>query len=120
MTALRIKSTHSPDVDIDIWEPADGDIVHFLLQVEIGQTTDDRADVFQVVIATPEGLRAASPGGEVLSDRATIVLSEFSWEAVWRRIKEILSECEGQTWNESVLKLQRYLRWEYEDLVQEP
>lgn len=73
------------------------------------------ANVFQVVFATPEGLRKHSRGGGVLCTRATLVISELSWPLVHATVADVLRKCEARTWDEAVTKLQRYFEWEYED-----
>lgn len=120
MTKLQIKSRHSPDVQLDVWEPDDLADVYFLLELEIGEEGKEGADLFQVVIATPEGLRrrGAARNG-VIEKRATLVISELSWKTVHRAVADIVAACTAPTWNESVLKLQRYFRWEYEDYQRE-
>src|SRR5690606_2588619 len=52
---LELKSLGSSDIDLDTWSPADED-VFFVLDMEIGEKDDDRADLFYVTVATPEGL----------------------------------------------------------------
>jgi hypothetical protein len=117
MTRLAIKSLSSPDVEIDAWQPDPDQGVYVLLQVEIAEAGDNRADVFSIMVATLEGLRQHGRG-EVISDRATLILSRFSWPAVRQWLDATLARCGGRDWNESVLRLQRYFRWEYEDFAQ--
>lgn len=120
MKSLSIKSWSSPDVDPFRWEPEGDSDVCFLLEIEIGETDDERADLFTIQIATPEGLRTKlSPSGGVLADRAMLVLSEYSWHGVQRTIQQLVQACAAPTWNESVLRLQRYFRWEYEDYTRQ-
>jgi hypothetical protein len=91
-----------------------------LLEVEIGEQGDDRADLFQVVVGTPEGLRNLQPSScKVLTDRATLILSEFTWPDLHKALREIVIRCTSNNWNESVLRLQRYFRWEYEDYARD-
>lgn len=121
MNNLEIKSIHSPDVEIDLWQPDTQADVCFLLEVEIGEAGKERADVFQLMVATPEGLRQKSDiiGREfsVLSDRALVTFSEFSWRHLHQQLTVIIEKCTASSWEESVLRLQRYFSWEYEDYV---
>jgi Immunity protein 8 len=50
-----------------------------------------------------------------MSDRALLLLSKYSWRAVQRHVRNIVKRCESERWDDSVLKLQRYFQWEYED-----
>ena len=111
---LDIKSCSSPDIDVQRWIPTDPQEVCFLLELDIGLLGNHRSDVFSLVVATPKGLTAKQKR-PVLVERATVVVSEYSWPFVIRAIEDIVRRCEGRNWNESVLKLQRYFRWEYED-----
>jgi hypothetical protein len=113
---IEIKSLSSPDVEVDVWQPEPSDGVCFLLEAEIGERGDDRRDLFQIIVATPEGLRTLTPTEPpVLTDRATLVLTEFSWPALHRVLARIVRECAADDWSATVLRLQRYFRWEYED-----
>ena len=115
---LQVQDFYSPDVDVYSWEPDSVEQVFFLVELEIGEAGDKRSDLFQVIVATPEGLRAAARE-LVVADRATIVVSEYSWAQVRRIIERIVERCQAPTWEESVLRLQRYFMWEYEDHVME-
>lgn len=115
---LKVNDYYSPDIEIHSWEPDSAEQVRFLLELEVGEAGDDRKDLFQVVVATPEGLRASATG-PIIADRATIVVSEYSWGQVRRTVEQIVERCQAPTWEESVLKLQRYFRWEYEEYVAE-
>jgi hypothetical protein len=114
---LWIRSITSPNVEFDVWSPNSLEDAYFPVEVEIGEVGVEGADLFGLMVATPEGLRRYAKK-EVISERGLLVLSEFSWEIVHKALDRILRECAGDTWNESVLRLQRYFRWEYEDYVQ--
>ena len=115
MIKLEIKNVSSPDVELWSDIPPAND-VYFLLQLEIGEQGDDRKDLFQIMVATPEGLRARAKAS-VLADRATLVVSELDWNSLLQELGKIVQACNGCDWNDSVSKLQRYFRWEYEDYV---
>jgi len=118
MTVLEIKSLSSPDVEIDVWAPESSEKVCFLLEAEIGERGSGRSDLFQVVVATPEGLRQLPVNeASILTDRATLVFADFSWSALHKTLGRIVRRCTAEDWNGSVLRLQRYFRWEYEDYV---
>lgn len=114
---LEIKSWHSPDVDLPGWSPARSSEVKFLLEIEIGQKDHPSRDLFHVVVATPEGLRHYGRGKQLLAERATLVLAEYSWTILRSSVEAIVKRCQSATWEESLLKLQRYFAWEYEDYV---
>ena len=105
-----------PDVVVREWTPRAGAPVFFLLELEIGLVGDARADLFQVIVATPEGLRDHATRG-VIVDRAALVFSDFSWPLLDFTVGQIMQKCRGEDWRECLVKLQRYFRWEYEDYV---
>lgn len=121
MTRLEIKSLHSSDVELFAWLP-DSNSVWFPLQLEIGEAGDARSDVFDMMVATPEGmLEKATPDARgVLSKRGLLVLRTFSWDTLRHTLDSIVRDCQAETWETSVLRLQRYFYWEYEDYSKEP
>ncbi len=120
---LIIVSISSPDVHLDAWTPQAREDAFVLVELELSCTGGQgAADLFQIVVATPEGLRKhqethADALGEVLSERAMLVVSDYSWPRVRRTLKDIVKRCEGADWTESVARLQRYFEWEYENYV---
>lgn len=113
----KVKSYHSPDVDIHQWTPDDTSNVRFLLEMEIGPTAEAGADLFQVVVTTPAGLSdlGTSAPPEVLIGRALIVMNEFSWPTLRTWVEEVVGICSANSWTECTQKLQRFFLWEYED-----
>jgi hypothetical protein len=116
MTVLELRSLSSSDVEVGVWQPGEDGRVCFPLELEIGERGVNGADLFEVIIATPEGLRRLPTSiNGVLSDRAAIVFDKFDWAGMRKVLSEILGACSAETWSESLLRLQRYFRWEYED-----
>jgi hypothetical protein len=119
MNVLELRSLSSSDVEVGVWQPGEDGRVCFPLELEVGERGVKGADLFQVVIATPEGLRRLPASAScVLSDRALIVFDRFDWGLVRKELNDILIACAASTWSESVLRLQRYFSWEYEDYTQ--
>lgn len=116
-TKLEVRDWSSADIDsLWTWSPDRRSDVYVHVELEIGNRGREGADLFQVVVATPEGLRARAAGQEgVIEDRAIIVVSDFSWPDLERRLTQIVASCNGFSWSDAVQKLQRYFRWEYED-----
>ena len=80
MIKNRIRSMSSPDVEIGVWDPESDADVCFLLQIGNGPAGEEGADVFDCMVATPEGLRKLErPGQPVIATRALLVFSSFSW-----------------------------------------
>src|SRR5262245_56714835 len=112
-----VKDVLCPDLDdLSKWRP-DGDEVCLWLELSIGLPGQNAADVFQVCVATPAGLKA--PLGRRLKPRGSaksppIVLQEYSWSALQEAIRHRLEACAGRDWLEIQEKLRRQFDWEYE------
>lgn len=111
---LSVEGFHSPDFDMATQTVCDLADVYFLVEFEVGVAGGRGKDVFSVLIATPEALRRHA-SGVIICSRATMVVSEFLWGDVRSALLQTIRECAGASWSESVLKLQRYFHWEYED-----
>jgi hypothetical protein len=115
MIKLEIRSYYSSDVEVDSSESV-SESMWFPLQLEIGCSGRIGADIFDAMVATPEGLRGKAVPDDTgaLSVRGLLVFREFSWSSLRRTIDVILAQCQAETWEESVLRLQRFFFWEYE------
>jgi len=114
---LEIKEIDSADVDIGQWRSDGSEQVYLQISMNIGETGSAAGDLFQTIVATPEGLRQASGRfGPVVSTRGLMVVSKFSWQLVRNTLTEIVVSCAAEDWPRSVLKLERYFIWEYEDV----
>jgi len=113
----EVKVLHSADIeDVPKWTP-EGDDVCFWLELSIGLPASDRADIFQVCVATPGGLKSAL--GRSIKPRGSaharpIVLQQYSWPALEGAIRSRLEACAGRDWLEVQEKLRRQFVWEYE------
>jgi hypothetical protein len=117
---LEARNYYSSDIDdVRNWEPDSPEDVCFQLSFDIGEKGDKASYTFQVVVATPEGLRrtASTIEGYEIPDRALLVFSDYSWHALQCRIEFIATICgaRAETWQEAVPRLTRYFIWEYED-----
>lgn len=113
---LEIRSIGSPDVEFYSWEPTTNADIFFLVEMEIGEAGVEGADLFQVIVATPEALRAKSKvGAIVIRERSTLVVSNYAWREINKSLEDIVRKCESETWAISTSNLQRYFSWEYED-----
>lgn len=113
---LEIRSISSPDVELYSWEPSTNAEVFLTVELEIGEAGVDGADLFQIAIATPEALRAKSKAGaNTIRERSTLVVSSYDWQDIQKCLETIIRKCESANWPTSVLCLQRFFKWEYED-----
>ena len=115
MSTPTIRSCTSPDADLWSWVPDSAADVYLLVELEIGERGVDGADIFSLLIATPEALRArAADGTSVLLGRGSLVVAQFDWPDIWEKIQALVASCAAETWGETCWKLQRHFCWEYE------
>lgn len=116
----QIKTLHSPDVEnLNGWVP-EGNSFYVLLQLGIGPKDEPASDNFEVILASPEGLRTKCTGESiVIGDRGLLVLQEFDWLQVQNHLRHVVASCSGRDWIEVSAKLQRFFFWEYEDYAEE-
>ncbi len=111
-----VQGYSSPDVpNLWTWRPSNYGEVYFLLEFEVGNATS--ADVFSVIVATPEALRArASDQTFILAGRATIIVFDYDWDRIKKGIESIVRDCTKDLadWHAAAAALQRHFRWEYE------
>lgn len=113
--ALKLKSISSSEVELNTWHPTENEDVFICLDIEVGFADEESGvNLFYVTLATPEALRRhCNP--PVLVKNRTIVISDYSYDAVRDAVLEILSKCTRDSWNDSCVALQRYFQWEFED-----
>ena len=115
---LEIKYFYASDIeDICNWVPEDKSDVYYGLLIIVGEFGKKEGTDFQISIATPKGISNIPEliNHGIYSDRNLLLVSDYSWEVVEKRLKEIVSKCTASNFGESMLRLQRYFLWEYED-----
>jgi hypothetical protein len=114
----ELKVVHCADIDdLPGWSPQDDDVC-FWLELSIGLPGSVAADIYQVCVATPSGLRSTL--GRDVKPRCSaqsrpIVLQHYSWAALLEAIQERLESCAGADRLEIQEKLGRQFDWEYEN-----
>lgn len=98
----RIRSAHCADVPVLLahWRPASPEDIHVPVQLEIGPEGEEGADLFSVMIVTPEAFMARRGDAIVLAGRATMVVSGWDWEAIQGQLMVWIEGCEGSGWPE--------------------
>lgn len=107
-------STDLEDFDSSHFE--DLSDVYFPLDIYIGpqKNKDTPSDIFQVLIATPEGIRKNLDCFHTTGIQ-TLIVSSYDWAQIQVVIEKIVAQCTGSTWESVAQLLCRYFRWEFED-----
>lgn len=128
MTAiLEVHSLLSLDVEnLPAWRPDASEDVYMTVELEIGEAGASGAYVFQLMVATPEGLRAHHEGGalqaytsmcgrgKTFDIDAMLVIDPYDWPSLHRMLLQRVASCERSTWVESLDRLRTKFFWEYE------
>ena len=101
--------------DFEAWSPTLQETL-FPVQMSIGERGTKGADLFQCLIATPEGLRKFRSGKFVIENRALIVVARYNWPEILKEIESIINGIKAVDWLDASQKLQRYFEWECEDM----
>lgn len=113
---LNILGFSSTDVsDLRGWKPNERAEVFFPLCIEVGERGKSGGNLFQVVVATPEGIRSFGEKYGQLPDRNVLVCLDYEWVQIEARVSRIVASCARDSWQESMSSLQRFFQWEYEE-----
>jgi hypothetical protein len=114
---LVVKSYYCADIgNLYAWNPDDNK-VFYCLDMSIGLSTEDGADNYSVIIATPEGISSLSDK-DMISDQIykIILMAEYSWEKVISTIESIVAKIDVVYDFDAQDKLRSYFYWEYESM----
>lgn len=115
-----IKGYYSSDVkNLSTWLPASLEEVYYPLELSIGTRGDHRADIFQVVVATPEAIRSRlSSKTRCLVGRHILLVVEHDWPSISKYCESIVEKCSDDTWEKVASRLARFFHWEFEDYTE--
>ncbi len=112
----EIKEIFSADVaDLAAWAPNYLEDIYVGLQLMIGPAGEPGADMFQLLVATPQALRAHRLPGSRPSYQYCLVVHDYDWPEIRSKIEQIVAGCEGNDWLAIAEKLARHFRWEFQD-----
>lgn len=116
MLVPEIKDYFSADIEeLETWTPEKLKDIYFVLEIEIGLKTLENGHLFQIVVTTPEALRARESRHRYLTGRHYLLVMDYKWSEIKKVINDLVSKCSGNSWNEVTSNLSRYFKWEYED-----
>lgn len=128
---LRLDIVDLRSLDIDdpsSWRPAAPEAVYLMFELEVGEAGVSGAHVFQLLVATDEGLDAHHRGraraafdsmserGDGLGIDALLVVDRYHWPSLREALSERVASCARATWAESLDCLRAKFFWEYEGL----
>jgi hypothetical protein len=94
------------------WSPPDALRELQWFTITIGPPGDPGADLFQVAVATPLGMKERRIKGKFVG----LVVDRFEPSMVEKAIREFVANSQALTWQGIVEILRAKMRWEYEGL----
>lgn len=112
----EVKRFHSPDVfDLSKFKPVDEKNFGFLLQVMIGIEGEEGEESFDIYVCTPQRLERQYGKSDVVFGEHLLIVQEYDFPRIQRRILEYVDKIEGETWDEIGALIDRIGKWEFRD-----
>lgn len=113
-----LKSIISSNVDLTSYVPDDA-AFRVLVELEIGPEDSVGMDIFQLEVCSSKWLwtnRSRSIDLDSISwgSRPTLIVADYSFEAIVLFIGNYLSEIEGDSWVEVAEEINNRLAWEFD------
>jgi hypothetical protein len=115
MISAEIKRISSPDIDFISFEPEDDRCFGFLLELEIGTADDVGADIFHLMVCTPQWIEQQYAGEGSIWGRGMLVVFQYDISHIQSIVRNHIGRYTAPTWEELAIKLNRITKWEYED-----
>lgn len=108
----RLKSVHSPDVDMSTAIAQDV----ILVQLIIGPADEAGEESFDILVCTPQWIERAVKDGP-LSGRHLVIVDEVDRDSIVQFVEAYLTDLDEPTWADLAEKIGRLGKWEFEDYV---
>jgi hypothetical protein len=114
MIQAELRSIFSPDApDLPNYAPPDPECFAILVQAEIGAVGEEGADTFDFLVRAPlwpatEDLNEDYKDSEYLFARHYLIVLRYSYEVLYRALKELCDETSGPDWRSVAEQLARY------------
>lgn len=111
-----LKSIFSLDVDnLSEFCPADPDFFGVSLRLVIGSNNSVGEDLFDLLVCSPEWVKAECMNYNFVWGKDILILSEFRFDLIKKIIEEYVNSIEGSSWVEIAQSLSKVMGWEFEN-----
>src|SRR5437588_7617498 len=111
----ELRRIHSPDVpDLPSWAPASDDWA-ILLQLLVGPHGLPGEESFDLTVCTLGWITVRVQKEGIVDLRHHVVVSEFDYDRLDRYLRKRVAACQGETWEQVAMGLNRLAHWEFED-----
>ena len=112
----EIKHIYSLDIDdLQRYSPDEPDCFGFNLRLIAGPKGQPGEESFDIQVCTPQWLLRNFSREEVIIGRHFLIVFEYNFSHIRRKIEEFCERCTGNTWDDVASKLSRLGYWEFED-----
>lgn len=109
----QVRSIHFPDLTIDeSFDPAN---TVQLAEIEVGPSSGEGADIYQITVCTVTALAEMLEKQRFLTGRHWLFVREFGTTEVSAIIRRVIGDVEGHNWHHLAEQIGRIGHWEYED-----
>lgn len=97
------------------WSPEDPEVFCETLYLYIGPGPRSHGtNIFTITAATPKGLMARGAVNNIICEGPMLIIQVYDWTTLWSWLDRTVRACLAPTWDESVQRLRRWFRWEYD------
>ena len=111
MIIPELKSIFSPDLEYGQL-PNKKENCSVFIELTIGPKDKKGEEIFSFTAITPKFIL---DNLSINWGRGYLILKEFSWEEIEKSVTRLLNHCSGKNWDEVSAKLNKELRWEFEN-----
>jgi immunity protein 8 of polymorphic toxin system len=86
-----------------------------LVEAMIGPTDREGEEAFDFMLCTPQWIAHELQTRDRRWGRATLLVSEYSYEVLERTVARLCQRVEGSDWSQVAEVLSRWMQWEFED-----
>lgn len=110
-----LKDLHSPDEDIQTFEPPDPRDFGLYIELDIGPDSEEGADIFGTMVCSASWY-LKEHGEEVSANRRGLVfIDEFNYLKLLQYFQDIVSSYEEDSWQQLASSLNEIFYWEYDN-----
>jgi hypothetical protein len=113
----KLKSMHSPDIDITSFSPSDPTNFCFLLQTMIGPDGEDGAESFDIQVCTPTWLmdrHAQGKSPNIILGIHMIIMFSYDINQLRTTLEKYCEQCVGDNWSSVANQLSKLGAWEFD------
>jgi hypothetical protein len=111
----KLHYLHSPDVNLETFQPDDPSSFGILVQAMIGPQDEKGYESFDFVVCSPQWFGTRYLDSGYVWGRHYLFVRTYDLGKIRQAIEKLCLRAEGDHWDEIAGYLSRYCQWEFED-----